>query len=298
MKRILILLCVLALLGATAVCAVPLETDRPCSLTLHYARGGEAFSDLAIPIYRVADFAPDGTYDPVERFVGYPVNLYGITNQSQWQELAETLSAYIAVDSLTPTVTGITDEKGDVAFRDLTPGLYLVLGADVGTKVEHFRFRPFFVFLPTPHEDGSYTYDVMANPKPGQVTPHTRYSVVKLWKDQGAVSRPQSIVVDILWNGQIQETVNLGPENEWTYSWFTDRTDGIWTVMERNVASGYTVTVTSRENVFTIVNTAEVPGENRPSTGDRAPLEIYVMTSCISGLLLLVLGVWLKRRSA
>ena len=154
-------------------------------------------------------------------------------------------------------------------------------------------FRP----MPTPNEDDSYSYDVQANPKPGQATAFTQYSVVKLWKDQGTASRPKSITVDILWNGRIQETVTLGPENEWAYTWYTDRTDGVWTVAERNVASGYTVTVTSRENVFTIVNRADAPKEDRPGTGDSAPLQLYVMSACVSGLLLLVLGAGIKRKT-
>lgn len=298
MKRLIILICVLALLGATAVSAAPLETDRPCSLTLHYARNGQGFPGLPIPIYRVADFAADGTFDPTEQFAGYPVNLYGITSQTQWQEAADTLIAYIAADGLTHETAAVTDEAGDVVFATLMPGLYLVPGVEAATQTESFLFQPFFVFLPTPNEDDSYSYDVQANPKPGQATAFAQYSVVKLWKDNGAASRPKSITVDILWNGQIQETVTLGPENDWAYTWYTDRTDGVWTVAERNVASGYNVTVTSRENVFTIVNTADTPKEDRPGTGDTAPLQLYVMTACISGLLLLVLGAGFKRKTA
>lgn len=299
MKKIIILLCILALVGTMAVSAATLETDHPCGLTLHYARGENLFADLPIAIYLVAEFDSNGNYTATEQFAGYPVKIHNIENQSQWQEAADTLVSCIVADGLAPTVVENTDESGDVVFSDLTPGLYLVLGADVATDSESFRFQPFFVFLPTPvRETDTYLYDIEANPKPGQITPHTEYTVVKLWKDKGAASRPVEIIVDIFCDGELQETVTLSKENDWSYTWLTGRTDGVWTVAERNVPKGYTVTVTSRENVFTIVNTTDTTQQNRPGTGDTAPVELYVMTACVSGMLLLIMGVWFKRKWA
>lgn len=335
MRKILIFLCAAALLTALAAPAAAVDLEKPCTLTLHYTRSGQVFPGLPIHAYRVADFASDGTYTVTEMFASYPVKIHDITEQSQWREAADTLSAYIRADGLTPTADAVTDEAGDAVFMDLAPGMYVIMDACAETQTESFYFQSFCIFLPTPADDGSYIYDVQAQPKPGQVIPHTAYSLVKLWQDDG--NRPGEIQVDILLDGEVMETVTLGTDNDWFYSW-TAKDAGIWTVVERNVPQGYTVTVTARENFFTIINTAvpppedptepspedptepspdeptepspdspteptpekpsDTPSEDGPDTGDRAPLEFYVMTAAISGLLLLLLGFWYKRRPA
>ena len=297
MKRILIFLCILAVLGAPAVSATePLELDRTCSLTLNYHHGENAFSGISVLLYRVADFQADGSYTVTEEFSSYPVKLHDITDQLQWREAAETLTAYIRADGLLPTAETVTDENGHAVFTTQMPGLYLVLDACAETQTERVHFLPFCIFLPTPGEDGVYSYDVQALPKPGSITSHTVYSVVKLWN--GNSERPREILVDILKEGHLMDTVTLGVENDWMHTWTAPDTGAVWTVVERNVPDGYAVSITARENVFTIVNTSVAPPdqpEDKPDTGDRAALEVYILAAGLSGVLLLLLGIWYRR---
>ena len=65
-----------------------MDTGRSCSLTLRYAQQDAAFPGLEIRIYRVAQFHADGTYERVEPYASWPVNLQGITSQKQWQDAA------------------------------------------------------------------------------------------------------------------------------------------------------------------------------------------------------------------
>lgn len=310
-KHIRFCLCMLALLlilgqPLAARAASGLDLSKPCSLTLHYTKDGNAFSNLEIHIYRVAAYENSGKYTATEVFAKYPVKIHGIRSQKEWQESTQAMVAYIERDDLSPTVTGKTDTEGTVTFEGLSAGLYLVMGVDVQTPNSRFRFQPFFVFLPTPDDHGVYNYDVEARPKPGVVTPIRQYKVVKLWKDDGnRIHRPDSISVEILKDGILQETAELNSENNWSYSWETTQVDSQWSVVEADVPNGYTVAISAKEGVFTIVNTyskppeKEVPNrkENIPHTGDSMRLWPCIMTMCISGGALVILGGNRKRKS-
>lgn len=297
-KRIVIWICCVTMLVAIA-CPVSasavssLDTQQPCSLTLHYQKENQGFSGLEIKIYRVAEFEGDGTYELIAPFDSYPVRIHDITTQKEWRDATQTLVAWVDADGLEPTAVAETDETGTVVFEGLEPGLYLILGVDAETATGTVRFEPFLIFLPTPDENGQPDYDMEANPKSIVVPVITEYRVVKLWKDSGnGQNRPASILVDILKDGALQETVELNAENNWSYSWTTEDTTGRWSVVERNVPAGYTVTVTSNGNCCTITNEAvpEIPDDDKPATGDTAVLWPYALALCLSGIGLVALG--------
>lgn len=281
-------------MGARAV--TPLETERSCSLKLYYTQGEIGFGDLEVRIYRVAEAFGDGSFELIEPFSGYPVNIHAITSQAEWKTVASTLSAYIAADQVPPTRMEKTDDGGTVVFTGLETGLYLVSGAVVEHESGTYLFDSFMIYLPTPQEDGSFLYDVEAKPKCSDYTPMTQYKVVKLWKDSAyAGERPISITVDILKDGILQETQILSAENDWTYTWKVPDGEGVWTVVEKDVPDEYTVTIDFRETTFLITNTRTSPGGN-PQTGDTAAPWLAVVVMCLSGLLLLILGIWGERR--
>ena len=300
-KTLRFLICILALLLAfpkpmTAM-AAGLNVQEKCSLTLHYAKDGTPYPDLEIRIFQVAAYKSDGSYEATDRFAKYPVKIHNIRSQKEWQESTQALVAYIEADDLTPTATGKTDDTGTVVFQDLSVGLYLVMGADARTEDGIFRFQPFFVFLPTPEENGSYNYHVEANPKPGTVTPISQYKVVKLWKDSGnKKNRPEKVSVEILKDGVLQETVELNPDNNWSYSWETTDVDSQWRVVEKDVPSGYTVSVSSQNGTFTITNVYPQKEVSPPKTGDSSGVQYYIAAMCVSGLMLVILGSLGKRR--
>lgn len=297
MKKFCLWLCLLAWLCLSVQPVLAVEADRPCSLTLQYAREGETFSGLEICLFRVAEFLPNGGYVLTGDFADYPVKIHGITSQTQWQEVTQTLLSYIQADRLTPVAAVCTQEAGKALFSDLETGLYLVAGVEAETAAGSFRFAPFLVFLPTAGQDGTENYDVEARPKPGEVTPFSRYSVVKLWNDTGAsAARPKSVAVNIYQDGQLAETVTLSGENNWSYTWRTEAVDAVWTVAEQNVPDGYTVVVSQKEHTFTLVNTADGTPPPPAETGDSTPVTFYILCMGISGMLLILLGVWYKRK--
>lgn len=324
LKRMISILCILtfavSLLGIHSLAAA-LDMNRSCSLTLDYTIGETAFSDLEAKIYRVAEFRPEGGCRAVPPFDRYPVRINGITSQQEWQETADTLLAHIIADQLPATDTKTTAADGSVIFSGLQTGLYLVQGVTAQKDGNTYVFRDFMIYLPTPVDEG-YDYDCTAKPKGSQQTTSESYKVLKLWKDSGAdIVRPESVLIDILQDGVVQESIKLHSGNHWSYSWEDPDGKGVWSVVERDVPSGYVVAITESAGTFLVKNTAEdpedpnppadpddpdvpvdpedpnrpnepvVPTPDNPKTGDTDPLWLYIIVMCLSGFALMVIGI-------
>lgn len=295
---LIILLAMLMVQPLHAGAITPLETNRKCSLKVHYVKDDYHFSDLKTQIYRVAEANSDGTFDLIAPFSNFAVNIHGIKSQREWKDAATTLLSHIVDGKILPDYTTVSDVQGTSSFTDLPTGLYLVLGNTAENDSGIYSFEDFFVYLPTPLEGSGFSYDMEARPKPGDFLPKTEYTVKKLWKDSGYTSkRPKSVTVDIYRDSVLYETVTLDSSNDWTYRWQTPEDSSKWTVTEKDVPNGYTVTVSSSENVFSITNSIQSDPGSPPKTGDTFPIWHYVITMSFSGFLLLILGAWRKRKS-
>lgn len=301
-KRISCLVCLLILcwsiLPAKAAAVTPLEPERKCTMTLHYTQDDTGFPDLEIRIYRVAEAFPDGSYELIQPFSDYPVNIHGITSQEEWKIAATTLTSYIAANAVPPDRTEKTTADGSVVFSDLETGLYLIQGTTAENDNGTYLFDDFMMYLPTPTPEEGFDYDVEAKPKCSSFVPKTEYKVVKLWKDSGySGSRPKSVTVEIRRDGKLFQTVTLNSRNHWSYSWrVSDDDTGKWTVAEQDVPGEYTVSVSQRAAVFTITNTRKVPAVQPPKTGDTFAFWPWVLTMCLSGSLLMIVSVYHKRK--
>lgn len=296
----LAVLCAILLcpLGAQAA-ALP-DPHREASLTLQYQKDGQAFPGLSIEIYRVAELRDNGAYFLIQPFASYPVNIDNVDSQERWKHISTTLNAYIVADGLSPYRKGSTDGEGKVFFGQLEPGLYLVQEVIAENNGDTYVFNRFMVYLPTPLADGSYEYDVEANPKCVGYTPKKEYRVTKLWQDgEGHPDRPGEVTMDVYKDGVLQESKVLNASNDWTYTWYVSEEDtGVWTVVERDVHQAYTVSILQNGNAFTIINTLKSDPEppDAPPTGDSFNPFPYVMTMCLSGSLLMILGVYRRRQ--
>lgn len=294
MAVLLAALC-LSLFSPRAAALEPLDPDAQASLTLHYRKDGTPFPGLQIELFRIAEAFPDGSFQLIAPYDGYPVEIHGITEQAQWKHIASTLEGYITADSLQPDRLLLTDGEGTAAFEQLQTGLYFVRKVTGENENGIYRFDSFLVYLPTPREGGGYDYQVEALPKCAVFISKTHYTVTKLWKDGGSGERPDTVKVEIYRSGVLQETVVLSADNSWSYTWAVSEEDtGSWTVAERDVPEDYKVTLQENGGHFTLVNGSgnEI---DPPHTGDTFALLPWTLGLCLSGLLLLILGLYGRR---
>ena len=296
--RLCMVLLLLLTLPLPARAYAPVETEYPCSITLHYGKGDVTFPDLEIAAYRIASVTSYGYFELVTPFSGYPVDIHNVHSQAEWKAIAETLSSYIAANKVSPTQTQETDEDGSAVFTDLQTGMYLITGIRAESDDAVYQFDPCILLLPTPQQNGSHVYDLEAKPKCSDYTEITEYSVRKIWKDQGSDrKRPVSITVEIYKDSVLQDTVTLSKKNNWIHSWKVEADGATWSVVETDVPSSYKVSITSSGDIFTITNTAKnKPGNPPAETGDTTPIQFYMTVMCISGCLLMILGTTAKRK--
>lgn len=289
---------IILLIPLQASALTPLEPERACSLTLTYAHSGTGFANQQIEAYRVAEAFPDGSFELLDPFADSHANIYGITSQQEWKDTTSTLVAHIAAKQIRPDHTKKTDSKGVAAFTDLETGLYLIREIIVENDSGTYIFNNFMVYLPTPLETEGFDYDVEATPKCSSYVPKTEFKVVKLWKDSGASgSRPSSVTIEIRKDSVLKDTVTLNSANNWSHSWRVSETDAKgWTVSEKNVPSGYTVSISEKDATFTVTNTKQAASGTPPKTGDTFPLRPLLMVMCLSGSGLLILGTGQARR--
>ena len=301
-KRILPLIvllgmCFMAFCPNRAQALTPLDPDAEASLTLHYQKDGAAFADLQVGIYRIAEAFPDGSFQLIEPFASYPLNIHGITVQEQWNQVAQTIYACIVSDQIAPDYEKMTDENGTVCFADLDTGLYFVREVVAENTNGTYIFNQFMVYLPTPQADGSYNYAVEARPKCTNFVPRTQYTVTKLWQDSGnQASRPKEVSVEIYKDGQLYETQILSASNNWTYTWYVSGEDhSKWAVAERTVPDNYKVTIRQNGSHFSIINTRQTTPDI-PQTGDSSTPMLWILLMCFSGIMLVILGIYSRRR--
>lgn len=273
--------------------------DNPQNSTLTVAYGADdlVFEGLEVNLYRVADIGADNGYILSGVFADYPINVKVVRTQEEWRTIATTLASFIVADGISPTVTATTDNNGEVCFEGLTKGLYLVFGVQCEKNGMVYVFENFFSTLPRPDESGVPQYDVKAIPKHTSYVPEPNeieYKVIKQWKDDSYDKRPISVEIEIYDDGELVSTEVLSSENNWCYTWKGVDDGSKWTVVERNIAEGYTVTVTEDETTFIVTNayTAVTPP---PQTGDVAVVWPYVLSLFSIGAILMLLSVGFKR---
>ncbi len=302
----MIVVCMIITMQIT-VLADTVDPEKKCDLSVCYSNDDESFSGEIVNIYRVASTSEDTDMELTEEFVSYPVRVNGVTSQAEWKDVASVLSAYISRDKIEPYRSVVTDEYGIAVFSGLETGLYLIGEVTAANDDGSFVFDSFMLHLPV-LSDGEYNYDTKINPKGVRFVPSNEqieYKVLKLWRDSdGVEGRPVSVTVEILKNGNVEDTVTLSGENNWTYSWTAADDGSVWAVVETDVPQEYYVNVTVRETSFVIANTLSQdptggdpvpPGTDAPQTGENFPLLWLVVGMCISGMIMLVIGAWSMR---
>lgn len=292
--------------ASTTEAVEPIAPENLCSLTVSYGYGEMAFADVQVKVYRIAGVSADFQYTLTRTFRASNLILNGIQSTGEWNVIRSTLEAYILAQGVEADVVAVTNQNGQACFDALQTGLYLVVVSPIDRDGYQYLFDSVLVSLPGLEQDGYWQYQVVVNAK-GEVMPpvesdeEIELKILKLWKgDEGRNDRPKSVEVEIYRDGVHYKTVLLAEGNYWSYSW-TAKNDGTsWTVVERNVPEGYTMTVETRDTSFVLTNTRistpQEDPEKPPQTGDTSNVLLHIWGMTLSGIGLLALGLTGKKK--
>ncbi|MCD8157634.1 MAG: Cna B-type domain-containing protein [Clostridiales bacterium] len=212
---------------------------------LNYVKPGVSFK-----IYKIGDFNGSGVFAVDEDF-----SAYGIDFESS--EAAQTLAAYVERDNIAEERQALTGSDNTVIFSGLESGYYLILGET--------------------YNDGDYIYTalpVMLTVYEGEVieisgkyemadisdnsSDYQSVSALKVWSG-GSLD---SIVVQLLCDGEVYDEQTLNSSNNWRYTWNGLDLVHSWTVTEKEVPSGYSLSIEKDGQVFILLNTkdSDTPG--------------------------------------
>ena len=290
---------------STSDAVEPIIPKKECSLTVSYCCGEKAFSGIEVKLYRIAEVSADFRYTLTQSFASSGLILDGIRTAGEWNVIRSTLEAHILAYNIAPEFTSVTNEDGQASFGNLRTGMYLAIVNQVERDDLHYRFDSALIALPGLGPDGRWQYHVSVKAKGETLPPvepdeKAELKVLKLWRgDEDLNERPKSIEVEIFCNGISYQTVTLSEENHWSYSWSATDDGSTWTVVERNVPQGYTMTVEERGTTFVLTNTWK-PSEQEdpvkpPETGDTTNVLLYVLIMLVSGSMLVILGITGKK---
>lgn len=302
-----VLVCLAVLLSASVTTAFAYErvnTGAEASLTATFA----GVEGVSFRLYKVADVSDAVAFTLTGDFAGAAVSLDAVESAGDWADLAATLSAYAGANGISAGVTGTTDTDGKVTFSGLTVGLYLLAGDAVVVGDYCYTPAPSIIMLPTLLEDDTWEYAPSVDVKYTRtfLTEYQDLTVKKVWNDGDYAGRPDSVTVQLLRDGQVQETVTLSAGNNWTYTWSDlaatyEGADGTkaytYAVNESAVPTGYTVSVGQNNGTFTVTNSYQAPETpSEPTLPQTGALNWPIPVLTISGLLLVGLGWYLFSR--
>ena len=263
-KIISMFLAVLLLVALTITAFAESITD----LTLTLVDDETPVPGVTFEIYRVGRYTAEGTAELTGRFADYPVTINQVSEDSSAE--ANALFAFAKKDALTPEGVATTGPDGAAVLKDLPEGVYLIGGLPCEFGDVVYLTEPQLLVLP--HVDAG-TEEVDLNPvlqvKFSRETELTiSRKVLKVWLDGSGNARPQSVVVHLLENGAVFDTVTLTAENQWRNVWENLDATSLWQIVEE-VPQPYTVQVELEGSTFLVKNTAP----DTPPTESTVPTE-------------------------
>lgn len=284
-KRWITTLCalwaVLLLLSMPTLAAGNIDLSRGVELSVSYVAEDTPLSGGEFAVYRVAAREASGGLRVTEEFARY-VDEIPDSGSEAWKTLAATLEGYVLRDKLEPADSGLTNRYGTVTFpsdgKTMTAGLYLVVGQRLVRNGVRYDATPFLALLPAQDENGDWDYKAVANAKyiaseiPENPEADTvSRKVLKVWNDDGhEQNRPKEVVMQLLRNRTVYDTVVLNADNNWRYTWENLSGEDTWLVVEKETEN-YTAEVAREDTTFVVTNTYHKPasGTNKPTTNNK-----------------------------
>lgn len=200
-----------------------------------------------------------------EDFEELSIEIGDLTDSENVNRLAFTLASYTASGVGMPVAQGVTNGLGYVDFENLPEGIYLVTGSSgtIGDFV--YTPKPALITITSDSEDlieAGVKYTVVAG------SAEIAYAVEKVWAVQEGVDCPQSVTVQLFRNGELYDEVVLNAENNWFHRWEDLSSDYDWYVIEKDIPSDYSVSITLDSSIFTIENKSTTPPGSSDTSSD------------------------------
>jgi hypothetical protein len=101
-------------------------------------------------------------------------------------------------------------------------------------------------------------------------------SAQKVWSGD---KRESEIVVQLLKDGEVYDEAKLNSGNNWRYTWDSLSSKADWSVVEKDVPSGYVVSVDRDGNAFVITNKAELTTVAAERTTEETTVETITVVN-------------------
>lgn len=121
---------------------------------------------MPFSLYRVAEVSQDGWFTLLPAYEKSGAAVNQLTTAKKSRAAAETLTAWVQTQKLSPDAQKTTDKQGTAAVSRLKTGLYLVVGekAQIGEKI--YTCAPSLVAVPEWKEESNrWDYAVTIEPK-------------------------------------------------------------------------------------------------------------------------------------
>lgn len=231
--------------------------------TIKFSYVGEG---VEFKIYKVGAISSNKEVTLTGDFSGYSVSFENTA-------AAQTLAAYALRDKIIPNATSTTNSEYNAVFSDLSRGVYLITGETYTNGRKRYTALPVLVSVLNDKNNrnvsinGKYEVKDISTPGGGTPSEETKeVSVLKVWKGN---TDKYDVTVQLLRDGIIYSEVVLNSDNNWRKTWKGLGDSYSWTVVEKNVAEGYEVSIEKDGSVFIITNTYKPTIPEEPNTPDK-----------------------------
>lgn len=281
-----------------------IDTGASTSMTFHFVYDdGTAVEGAPVTLYKVATLDDTGSFTLCADFAQYADALdeLSLSTAETWQDVADLLEGWVLRDGQTPLAATVTDAQGDAVFSGLDVGLYLALGQRY-LFGEHFYYtRPVLTSLPRWNGE-DWDYDAAAFPKlerAPRLDEVIDVSVTVIWDDEGCEDeRPGTVTIDLICDGEVVDTITIGPDEDWRFLWENLDPNHDWQVVQHD-PNGYDVTKDREGYHFTFINYRRPAQPDTPGPSGTLPqtgvLWWPVAVLLLAGMLLYLLG-WVRGR--
>lgn len=282
--------------------ALYIGAEESVSITIEYEPGICPFD-----FYKIADVDEYGEITLAPPFDDYAdsssvLDDIDFFDSEKLRTLSTTLEALIGRDQISPKYEASTDESGSLTLENIERGIYLIIGTKTADDKYTYSPSPIFVCAPSRGKgEAEWQYDITVEltkfEKEELDKKYTECKVIKIWLDgNNQKKRPASISACLMKDGKVHDTVILSKDNNWTHTWKELSAEHTWSVVEKVVPNGYSMTVEKNQNTFVIKNTVKTSsGTSSGELPQTGQLWLPVPVMLIVGIISFTTG-WLRRR--